>query len=281
MLSVVESKKFSYNNSARITSNPIFSKIKLIYYICFANLYGFMGRFSQVVMVNSSWTKNHIDSIWKIPNNTHIVYPPCDTAELSKIPLNTVCREPLIISIGQFRPEKNHKIQLQAFSYFLKYHPEITDARLILIGGCRNLEDETRINELRAERQRLNIPEDKVLFEIGISNIKLKEWLSRAAVGIHTMWCEHFGIGVVEFMAAGVIPIANNSGGPKFDIVLPGTGYLASEPEEYAEFIYQILSKRNNISYADMQSKARESAARFSEENFYNGFRSYIEPLLA
>jgi len=82
-------------------------------------------------------------------------------------------------------------------------------------------------------------------------------------------------------MAAGVIPIANNSGGPKFDIVLPGTGYLASEPEEYAEFIYQILSKRNNISYADMQSKAREAAARFSEENFYNGFRSYIEPLLA
>ena len=40
------------------------------------------------------------------------------------------------------------------------------------------------------------------------------------------MWCEHFGIGIVEFMAAGVVPVAHDSGGPKFDIVTPDeTGF--------------------------------------------------------
>ncbi|XP_057249668.1 uncharacterized protein LOC109136426 [Beta vulgaris subsp. vulgaris] len=35
---------------------------------------------------------------------------------------------------------------------------------------------------------------------------------------------EHFGISVVEFMAAGAIPIAHNSTGPKMDIVLEEEG---------------------------------------------------------
>jgi alpha-1,2-mannosyltransferase len=34
------------------------------------------------------------------------------------------------------------------------------------------------------------------------------------------MWNEHFGISVVEMMAAGLVVIAHNSGGPKMDIIL-------------------------------------------------------------
>ena len=43
-------------------------------------------------------------------------------------------------------------------------------------------------------------------------------------VGIHTMVNEHFGIGIVEYMAAGLIPLANGSGGPLLDIVVPHDG---------------------------------------------------------
>ncbi len=51
------------------------------------------------------------------------------------------------------------------------------------------------------------------------------------------------------------------------DIVLPGTGYLASKPEEYANFIEEILRK-NASAQNKIQEKARTSAERFSEEVF-------------
>ncbi|KHJ97822.1 hypothetical protein OESDEN_02201 [Oesophagostomum dentatum] len=37
------------------------------------------------------------------------------------------------------------------------------------------------------------------------------------------MWNEHFGISVVEGMAAGTIMLAHDSGGPELDILRPST----------------------------------------------------------
>ena len=51
-------------------------------------IYGVMGRCAEIVMVNSSWTEEHINDLWKIPLKTHRVYPPCDTEDLKKIPIS-------------------------------------------------------------------------------------------------------------------------------------------------------------------------------------------------
>lgn len=94
--------------------------------------------------------------------------------------------------------------------------------------------------------------------------------LARATVGLHTMSHEHFGIGVVEFMAAGVIPVAHNSGGPKADIVVPyddqPTGFLATTAIEYADCIHHIFSNPGKAT--QMQIAGRRSAKRFSDEEF-------------
>ena len=44
---------------------------------------------------------------------------------------------------------------------------------------------------------------------------QMLEWMRKASVGVNAMWNEHFGIGVVEYQAAGMISVVNNSGGPK------------------------------------------------------------------
>lgn len=91
------------------------------YYHIFAKLYSFVGSQSELIMVNSSWTLGHINSLWKKNTSTFLVYPPCNTKHSLTLPLNP--REPVIISIGQFRFYKFREIIMQinnSFSLDLK-----------------------------------------------------------------------------------------------------------------------------------------------------------------
>ena len=103
MLQVVQNQQNTFNND--VASSTLKTKVKLVYYKLFAAMYSFAGARSELVMVNSTWTKNHILDLWKIPKVTHRLYPPCNTSELKTIPLGT--REKYIISIGQFRYDKD------------------------------------------------------------------------------------------------------------------------------------------------------------------------------
>ncbi|XP_004433745.1 PREDICTED: GDP-Man:Man(3)GlcNAc(2)-PP-Dol alpha-1,2-mannosyltransferase [Ceratotherium simum simum] len=285
MLSVVKNQNVGFNNAAFITRNPFLSKVKLIYYYLFAFMYGLVGSCSDVVMVNSSWTLDHILSLWKVGNCTSIVYPPCDVQTFLDIPLHEKKMTPghLLVSVGQFRPEKNHPLQIRAFAKLLnkKEAESLPSLKLVLIGGCRNQDDELRVNQLRRLSEDLGVQED-VEFKINIPFDELKNYLSEATIGLHTMWNEHFGIGVVECMAAGTIILAHKSGGPKLDIVIPHegelTGFLAESEEGYAETMAHILSmsveKRLQI-----RKNARASVSRFSDQEFEVTFLSSVEKL--
>lgn len=285
MLSVVKNQNVGFNNAAFITRNPFLSKLKLIYYYLFACIYGLVGSCSDVVMVNSSWTLNHILSLWKAGNRTNIVYPPCDVQAFLDIPLceKKTNAEHLLVSVGQFRPEKNHPLQIRAFAKLLskKVAESLPSPKLVLIGGCRNQDDEFRVNQLRRLCKDLGVQDD-VEFKVNIPFDELKNYLSEATIGLHTMWNEHFGIGIVECMAAGTIILAHNSGGPKLDIVVPHegniTGFLAESEEGYAETMAQILSmsaeKRLQI-----RNSARASISRFSDQEFEVAFLASVEKL--
>ena len=56
-------------------------------------------------------------------------------------------------------------------------------------------------------------------------------------IGLHAMVNEHFGIGIAEYMAAGLVPVANSSGGPLMDIVVPIDGEITGKvPFSYQDF---------------------------------------------
>lgn len=90
------------------------------------------------------------------------------------------------------------------------------------------------------------------------------------------MWNEHFGIAVVESMAAGQIMVAHDSGGPQSDIVVPfqgkPTGFLATTADEYAERIHEILSM-SETEASQIRRDAQMSAQRFTDEVFAESFR--------
>jgi len=110
---------------------------------------------------------------------------------------------------------------LANFSYFVTdpdFWPAVWNT-LVLIGSVRHSEDATRVYDLRIQAREMGVNE-QVLFVTDAPWKDVQSWLGRAWVGVNTMWNEHFGIGVVEYQAAGLISVVHNSGGPKEDIVV-------------------------------------------------------------
>lgn len=129
--------------------------LKYSYYRLFAKIYGFCGSFADVVTVNSTWTKSHIDQLWN--TKAEIVYPPCDTERLNALPLTG--RKQEIVSVAQFRPEKDHSLQLRSLAKLFDKYPQwkTTSVQLVLIGSSRNEGDAKRIDRLRQESVELGI----------------------------------------------------------------------------------------------------------------------------
>lgn len=202
---------------------------KKIYWELFAKLYSLMGASIDIVMSNSTWTLEHITSLWgewrrefNKPRPV-VVYPPVAVEELeSEIEVSEASekkRERVLLYIAQFRPEKNHQLIMNAFAEFMATGtPATKGAKLVLVGSVRDDGDSKRVYELRLQANELKIKES-VEFHLDASWPEILDWLRRASVGVNGMWNEHFGIGVVEYQAAGLISVVHDSGGPKRDIV--------------------------------------------------------------
>ena len=247
MLQKVKSQKGDFNNDTKISNSIFLTNLKLIYYNIFAYVYGCAGMRCDVVLVNSTWTQRHIEAIWGHKANAQIVYPPCDTNAFAGLDLTRQRAKNrfIVCTLGQFRPEKDHACQIRAFNTFLKSlneeHRNLCE--LHLIGSCRDQEDLSRVQELNKLSDELGI-EDNVSFHIKVPFHELLRCLAMSDVGMHTMENEHFGISLVEMMAAGCVMIGHNSGGPRFDIVRDyegvKTGFLAENEAEFAEKLKEV-----------------------------------------
>ena len=285
-------------------------RAKKLYWELFAKLYMWMGASVDLVMTNSSWTLDHINSLWGPWRNTRrkqnalTVYPPVAVEELEReVEVSSASekrREAVLLYIAQFRPEKNHKLILQAFSEFMATKTPVTKgAKLVLIGSVRDDADSKRVYELRLLANELRSKES-VEFHLDASWPEVLDWLRRVSVGVNGMWNEHFGIGVVEYQAAGLIAVVHDSGGPKRDIVtaidgLPTgkrispfsrkyannyQGSLATTATEFAAAFDAALSLSLEEKLA-MRLRARRSAKRFTEEEFAKRWVSSMEKLVS
>ncbi|OAG07593.1 UDP-Glycosyltransferase/glycogen phosphorylase [Paraphaeosphaeria sporulosa] len=278
------------------------------YWTLFAALYSKVGSLIDVVMTNSTWTQTHIKSLWgpyrhrrnkTTDHDIDVVFPPVAVEELeTEVTVSDESetqRGPYLLYIAQFRPEKNHTLILQAFAQFASSNPKLPSypgqrPKLVLIGSVRDSDDATRVYKLRLLAHELGVKDD-VEFVCDAPWPQMLEWMRKASVGVNCMWNEHFGIGVVEYQAAGLISVVNNSGGPKLDIVVRvdgkptgkllcplflgredmGTdvevGFHASTAEEYAEGFRKALSLSREETLA-MRKRARKSAERFTDRGF-------------
>lgn len=231
------------NSSAALPSENskkrlILNQAKIVYYRAFRLLYALAGWGVDLVLCNSSWTKNQLSQVWAVPSSTlRTVFPPCklvgkevgkevDTTSL--LDSDDMNRKPHFLSLGQFRPEKDHVLQLMSFALALQRlrRTRTIDGEDILLRmiGTTRPQDLARIEALKVLAQELGIA-SQVEFYFDLPFPILREKLAEGYFGVHTMLDEHFGIGVVELAEAGLVTIAHNSAGPQLDIIVPSIVY--------------------------------------------------------
>ncbi|KEG14932.1 glycosyl transferase [Trypanosoma grayi] len=276
----VESGEKRYNNRGVLARHHTLRMAKVAYYKLFSCFYWWLGQFPVLVMTNSRWTMRHIEQLWK-PKVPTLVYPPCAVSHFTPLSKPPEQRCNTVVSVGQFRPEKNHLLQLRAFARALPRLP--ADARLIMVGGARGPEDKRRASELVEEAKARGIL-DRVEVRVDVPIAEVGELLTSCSVGLHTMEDEHFGIVIVEFIACGCIPLGHNSGGVCLDIIRStDIGFLATTEDEYADRIVEIfhMKLQRPLVYKTFQEHGLRAIARFSDESFRDNFmmavRSHLE----
>lgn len=290
MIYQVQCNKEGVHSRGVINKYQFIKKIKIYYYKLILKLYELMGnKCLSFAYVNSTWTFNHMKELFRDlyrNNNLHILYPPCSISIYKEAAKNED-RQNLIVSMAQFRPEKRQEIQIRILARLkdrLRNYPELQDLELHLIGGVRNENDQQILNNLINYAKQLNV-QDYVKFLPNGSTEQILEELSKAKIGIHTMIAEHFGITLVEMMAAGLIVVTHDSAGAHFDILVSQgeeeakPGFLVKEEEDYVTQIEEILIRYNEIK-SQLISSSTKRAEKFSDESFRAQFNAKLNEFL-
>ena len=128
-------------------------------------------------------------------------------------------------------------------------------------------------SELKQMVQDLGLT-DYITFEINASLDKLLSIIRESRVYFHPMIGEHFGMAVLEAMAAGLIPVVPNEGGV---IEFVPQKYQFNTIEQAAEiiiYVFNHLSKTERIKISDEINK-------FSNSHYIEGFQNILKELLS
>jgi glycosyltransferase involved in cell wall biosynthesis len=97
---------------------------------------------------------------------------------------------------------------------------------------------------------------------------KVSELLGSAKVYVHCAHNEHFGITIVEAMAAGCVPVVNDSGGPR-EIVSDDVGFRWRQIDEAVRHVSELI--KNGDSRLQLSKGAVSRAGEFGPDAFERG----------
>jgi alpha-1,2-mannosyltransferase len=197
----------------------------------------------------SDYTREFVRKKWGRDSTT--LYPPCPV-ELYK-DLRHQPKENSVVTVGRLGPEK----RIELFLDLARRMPRVSFSVI----GSVPTEKTVYSNWLR------KIAPANVSFMIAPLR-KVKGVLGRAKVYFHSALNEHFGITIVEAMAAGCVPVVHNSGGAR-EIVSEVVGY---KWDTIDEAVRQVSTLIENDGIRKPLSEAASSRAEgFGPDVFQSG----------
>lgn len=221
------------------------------------------------VICNSKFTKKIIDNEFGV--KSVVIYPPVGVDKFK--PKRN--KENIIMYLGRFSELKQAKKQDVLISVFKKFYKNNKNWKLKLAGGTEIGADKyVKKLEKLAKGYPVEIIKSPDFSKIqdlyGLANV----YWSASGFGIDEInnpeAVEHFGISVVEAMAAGAVPIIFNAGGHKEIIKDAVNGFLWNSEDE-------LLTKTNELVKNPKlmklyQKRAVNSSRRYGYEKFENDF---------
>jgi glycosyltransferase involved in cell wall biosynthesis len=208
------------------------------------------NRVSHVdrLLAVSDFTRQFVRERWRRESTT--LYPPCpiDLYDNIRIP-----KQNLVITVGRMAPEKR-------MGLFLEMARKLPNVEFAIVGSVAT-ERRFYFDSLRASAP------SNVSFIMSPLR-KVKELLGKAKVYVHCAQNEHFGITIVEAMAAGCVPVVNDSGGPR-EIVSDDVGYRWNRIDEAVRQISNLID--DEALRRELSKAATSRARQFGPDEFESG----------
>jgi glycosyltransferase involved in cell wall biosynthesis len=204
------------------------------------------------IITNSNYTKKLIRETWGTEST--VIPPPCPQYAF---PILEEQKQEVVCSIGRFTPEKDYETILEVAC-------RLNDKKFELVGSVTSDKREYLARLMKSAPK-------NVKFHINATVQEKLQVLARSKVLLHSFIGEHFGIGLVEAMSAGVIPITHDSGAAKEDNLVPNE-FRYTDLSGAVKSVGDALDKWN-LSTAE---NLRESARKFSPDEFRSNMKRFI-----
>ncbi|MDO8503291.1 MAG: glycosyltransferase family 4 protein [bacterium] len=217
------------------------------------------------IVCNSQFTKGFIDEEYGV--KSQVIYPPVAVAEIKPSK-----KEDTILFVGRFSQLQQSKRQDILIDIFKRlYKKNLRDWKLVLIGGS-DVGRSDYVDYLKKEGRGYPV---EILENLPFSEVKdfygrARIFWSASGYGVDALEepqkVEHFGISVVEAMAAKCVPIVINQGGHREIVDNMKDGFLWDSFDELEKITLDLVS--NERSREKIAQKAQEKAKLFSQERF-------------
>jgi glycosyltransferase involved in cell wall biosynthesis len=217
------------------------------------------------VICNSFFTKSFIDEEYGV--DSIVIYPPVDVSNIKP-----KRKENIILSVGRFSQLTQAKNQDVLVDVFKKLERPVSNVwKLVLAGGTEVGADEylKKLNKI-SKNTNIEIIESPSFDEIKDLFGRSKIYWTAAGFGVNEekepMRVEHFGISLVESMAAKCVPIAYSAGGHKEIIADGENGFLWRKKTELMQITHKLIS--NNGLVKTISQNARSSSLVYEYDRF-------------
>jgi len=224
------------------------------------------------IICNSAFTKGFIDREYGV--SSVVIYPPVSVDKFRpKRKSNSIL---FVGRFSQLAQAKNQHILVRNFKKLYKLFP---DWELVLAGGVE-IGAKEYVEKLEKEIQGypIKIVKSPNFKELATLYGQSKIFWSAAGFGVkeekEPLKMEHFGITLVEAMAAGAVPVAFLGGGHKEIVKNGSNGFLWEKEGELIKKTQRLIEDRSF--YKTVAEEGLKSAQEYGDERF----KSAVEKIL-